>query len=63
MTDSTSTGALERLEGVLADAKVEAEVMLTGGAVMSLVFASEPGTRRASALLGDPRLLAEAAPF
>lgn len=54
------TAALERLEQILADAKVEAEVMLTGGAVMSLVFAARPQTRRASALLGEPARLDEA---
>jgi glycerol-3-phosphate dehydrogenase len=47
------TAALERLEHALAEGEVEAEVMLTGGAVMSLVFDAQPQTRRASALLGD----------
>ena len=47
------TAALQRLEHVLAEGEVEAEVMLTGGAVMSLVFDARPQTRRASALLGD----------
>jgi hypothetical protein len=56
-----SSPALERLERLLAEVDVEAELLLTGGAVMSRVFAARPESRRVSALLRERQLLTEAA--
>jgi hypothetical protein len=60
MSDS-ALSALRRLDAVLEGTDVDAELLLVGGAVLSVVFAHHPGTRRPSRLFGDPLELAAAA--
>lgn len=56
----TTALALDRLERALGQRRLEAELLLVGGAVMSVVFASDPGTRNPKALFGDRRAFEEA---
>ena len=55
-----ATSALDRLDEALERRRLEAELFLIGGAVMTVVFRAFPGTRRASALLGSREALDDA---
>ena len=57
---TSDISALDRLERALEARAVEAELLLVGGAVMSIVFAANPGTRNGKALFGDRRLFDDA---
>ncbi len=45
---------LSRLDAVLHDTGVDAELLLVGGAVLTVVFAHDPGSRRPEGIFGDP---------
>lgn len=61
MTAADADASLDRLNQELADRGVQCEVCTVGGAVLSLVFASDPPTRNVKALFQSARLLSEAA--
>ncbi len=51
---------LRRLDVFLQDTPVEAELLLVGGAVVTVVFNHAPGSRRPALLFGDPEELERA---